>query len=136
MSVDFSELDKLSVDLARAPQTLPKYLRQAIEVSARNVKDDARDAVRGRRHFRQAAAAIDYELVGFSGAASGMDAEIGYNKGNSSGRLGNLIEYGAPRSNNSLAPGSELQKALAKNRSDFESGVATAVSDALREVGL
>lgn len=136
MNVDFSEVDRLAADLGRAPETLPKYLRIAIEVSARNVKDDARDAVRGRRHFRQAAAAIDYELVGFSGAASGMDAEIGYNKGIGSGRLGNLIEYGAPRSNNSLAPGSELQKALAKNRSDFERGVATAVSDALREVGL
>ena len=136
MDADFGELDRLAIDLARAPAALPKYLRKSLEVTARNVKDDARKTVGARKYFKGGASAIDYELTGFSGAVSGMDAEIGYNKGVRAGRLGNLIEFGAPRSNNSLPPGSELQKALAANREDFERGVLAAVDDALREVNL
>ncbi len=136
MDVDFGELDRLAADLGSAPQTLPKYLRKALEGTARDVKDDAVKRVGSRKYFKGGASAIDYELSGFSGAASGMDAEIGYNKSRRAGRLGNLIEFGAPRSNNSLPPGGELQKALTANREDFERGIVAAVDDALREVNL
>ena len=136
MDVDFSDLDKLAADLTDAPDTLPKHLRKALEVTAKRVKDDARKSVGARKYFKGGASAIDYELTGFSGVVSGMDAEIGYNKGRRAGRLGNLIEFGAPRSNNSLPPGGELQKALAGNREDFERGILAAVDDALREVNL
>lgn len=136
MGDDFSELDRLAADLASAPNTLPKHLGKALGRTAKRVKDDARKTVGARKYFKGGASAIDYELTGFSGAVSGMDAEIGYNKGRPAGRLGNLIEFGAPRSNNSLPPGSELQKALAANREDFERGILNAVDDALREVNL
>jgi len=137
MDVDVSELDRLVADLGKVGDNTGPFVRKAVEVAARNVKNDARDAVRGRRHFKQAAAAIDYELKGVQGfGATVLDAEIGYDKGKGSGRLGNLIEFGAPRSNNGLAPGSELQTALKKNQGDFESGLEKAVDDALRRFGL
>ena len=137
MNVDFSELDRLAADLGKASSGAGPFIRKAVEVTARNVKDDARKLVRSRRHFRQAANAIDYELTGSQMFGSTvLDAEIGYNKGTASGRLGNLIEFGAPRSNNSLPPGGELHKALALNRQDFVDGLSEALDDGLKASGL
>lgn len=137
MDADFSELDLLAADLGKASTGAGPFIRKAVEVTARNVKEGARKSVRARRHFRQAANAIDYELKGAQlFGATVLDAEIGYNKGTASGRLGNLIEFGAPRSNNSLPPGGELQKALAANRQDFVDGLSKALDDGLKASGL
>lgn len=133
---DFSELTKLAADLDSAPEKLPKYLRKALDVSSRDVKDSARKKVQGRRHFKQAAAALDYELSGYSGAVSGMDSEIGYNLSHRSGPLGHFVEFGSPNAGNQLAPGGELQAALHENEDDFQRGVEAAVDDAMREVNL
>lgn len=156
-NVNISELIELADDLDKAATELPKYLRKAIEVTARHVKDDAQKTVRRRKGLGHAAYAIDYELEGFQGPMSGMNAEIGYNKGHAAGNLGNLIEFGAPNAkahmlvvrggrlvnvpvpgspSRPLAPSADLQNALAKNRDDFQRGVAAAVDDAMREVGL
>ncbi len=130
---DFSELDTLAADLDGAASNVGPYARKAVEVSARNVKDGARRRVRGRKHFKQGANAIDYELKGFQGfGATVLDAEIGYDKDHASGKLGNLIEYGAPGASNQLAPGSELQAALQETREDFVTGIEQAVDDALK----
>lgn len=136
MSVDGSDLNRLAVDLASAPDGLPKFLAKALGVTSKKVKDSASKKVSGRRHFKQAAAAIDYELTGYSGATSGISSEIGYNKDRPAGRLGNLLEFGAPNAGNQLAPGGELQAAMNENAEDFERGVAAAAADALKEVGL
>lgn len=136
LSFDFSALGALAADLESAPDALPKHLGKALGVTSRRVKESAQKRVRGRKHFRQAASAIDYELSWYSGSVSGMSSEIGYNKDRPAGRLGNLVEYGAPRSGNRLSPGGELQDALHENEDDFQRGVEAAVSDALGEVGL
>jgi hypothetical protein len=133
---DFSELNELAADLESASDRLPKHLAKALGVTSKNVKESAQKKVQGRKHFKQAAAAIDYELSGYSGAVSGMTSEIGYNKGRPAGRLGNLLEFGAPGAGNHLAPGGELQDALHENEDDFVTGIDRAVDDALREVGL
>lgn len=133
---DFSELNQLAADLESAPDTLPKWLGKAIKVTSGKVKESAQSKVKGRKHFKQAAAAIDYEVTGFSGAVSGMSSEIGYNKDKDVGKLGNLVEYGAPNAGNQLAPGGELQAALHENEDDFVAGVEGAVADAMREAGL
>ena len=136
MGDDFSELMSLATDLDDAPHTLPKFLRKAVEVTARHVKDDAVKTVRSRKELGHAASAIDYELAGKSGVVSSMSAEVGYNKDRPAGRLGNLVEFGAPSSSNRLSPSHDLGNALLNNESDFEAGVSKAVDDALREVGL
>lgn len=157
MSADFSELIALQHDLGEVPKTTMRYVRKAVEVSARNVKDTAKGKVRTRPHFAKAAAAISYDIKGFSGfGASVIDAEIGYEK-TGAGSLGNLIEFGAPRAishflarrggqvipvpvpgkpRRPLPPGMELQHALAETEDDFTEGIDQAIDDALTEAGL
>lgn len=154
---DFSEVMQLAADLEEAPKNLPKYLRKSLEVTARKVKNAARDKVKGREMLSQAAAAIDYELDGYTGPTSGMSAEVGYRKGFGAGALGNLVEFGAPRAREvilvkskggvywlakkdapikALAPGMELQRSLHENEDDFQRGVEAALDDAMKEVNL
>lgn len=135
---DFSELTELAADIESAPGKLPRYLRKAVEVTARNVKDGARERVSRRKGFSQAAGAINYDVEDVSNGLTtgGVDAEIGYNKHWRAGRLGNLIEFGAPGSTNRLPPGGELQDALHEQRGDFETGIERAVDDALKAAGL
>lgn len=134
IEVDFTEVMKLADDFDKVAVGLAKLIPKAVEVSARNIKDHARAAVQGRRHFAQAASAIDYEMLGFAGFGStAVDAEIGYNKGRAAGSLGNLIEYGAPNSGNQLAPGGELQAALEAEEDEFVIQVEAAVAKAMNE---
>jgi hypothetical protein len=130
-TVDMSEVNQLAADLGEVPNTAGRFMRSAVEVSARNVKNEAARTVGGRRHFRQAAAAIDYELKTLQAfGVSVIDAEIGYSKSKPAGALGNLVEFGAPGANNNLAPTSDLQKALDATQSDFERGLSKALEDA------
>lgn len=155
---DFSELDMLAADLGKAANNVGPFTAKAVEVTARRVKDAARKRVAGRKMMKQAASAIDYELKGFRGfGATVFDAEIGYNKAKGPGRIGNLVEFGAPAAREvvlivkktgvqwmpkpggrvkPLAPGRELQTALHENEGDFQKGLEIAVNDALREANL
>lgn len=136
VSADFSEVAALAADLGKAPENIGPNVRKALRISANRIKDAARYAVSTRKHFKQAARSIDYELKGFQGfGVSILEAEIGYNKA-SSGNLGNLIEYGAPRSNNSLPPGRELQTSLQVNEEDFLNGLMKALEDSWEKAWL
>lgn len=136
MDADFSELMSLAADIEDAPKALPKYLRKALDVTSIKVKKDAQATVKGRKGLGHAAGAIDYELDGSSGAVSEMSSEIGYSKDKGAGKLGNLIEFGAPNSGNQLAPSHDLGNALLANEGDFVKGVEAAAADAMREAWL
>lgn len=136
MAGEFDELMQLAADLESAPASLPKYLRKALNVTSIKIKKDAQASVRGRKGLGHAAGAIDYELSGSSGAVSEMSSEIGYSKDKGAGKLGNLIEYGAPNSGNQLAPSHDLGNALLANEGDFVDGIEKAAADALAEVRL
>ena len=136
MAGEFDELMQLAADLESAPNSLPKYLRKALDVTSMKIKKDAQASVRGRKGLGHAAGAIDYELKGSSGSVSEMSSEVGYDKGKPAGPLGNLIEFGAPNSGNQLAPSHDLGNALLANEGDFVDGVEKAVADALAEVSL
>ena len=130
-TVDMSEVNQLAADLGEVPNTAGRFMRSAVEVSARNVKDEAARSVSGRKGLGHAARAIDYELKTLQAfGVSLVDAEIGYNRSRGAGKLGNLIEFGAPGSYNNLAPTSDLQKALDATQADFESGLSKALEDA------
>lgn len=155
---DFSELNVLAADLGEVAAKSGKPFRQAVEVSARKVKDAARGKVGGRKHFKQAASAIDYEMKGFQGfGATVIQAEVGYNKDRPTGRLGNLVEFGAPNApammnvkrggkwvtvpvpgggKRPLPPGGELQDALHETEDDFQKGIEMALDAAMKEAGL
>ena len=93
MDVDVSELDRLAADLGSVGDNSGPFIRKAVEVTAMKVKNNARDAVRGRKYFKGGASAINYELKGLQGfGATVLDAEIGYDNDKARGKLGNLIE--------------------------------------------
>lgn len=135
--LDFSELNKLAADLGTVAGKAGPKLRSAIEYTSVEVKKGAQQKVGRRKHFKQAAAAIDYEVkVSAALSGSSITSEIGYDKGKPVGKLGNLVEFGAPGSPNALTPGNELQTALHEQEADFEKGLSIAIQQAEREAGL
>lgn len=137
ITFDFSELTELVADLGAAPAEAVPAVGSALQYTANRIKRGAAAKVRSRRHFKQAAAAIDYELTGFSGFGANVIAvEIGYDKHRPAGALGNLIEFGAPGSLNALTPGGELITTLHQEQPDFVKGLGKALDDAHKRVGL
>lgn len=137
IEVDFTEVMKLADDFDKVAVGLTKLIPKAVKASAQRIKNRSQAAVRGRRHFAQAAGAISYDLLGYMGfGATAVDAEIGYDKTRRAGGLGNLIEYGAPNSGNQLSPGGELQAALEAEEDEFVIEVEAAVAKAMNEYWL
>lgn len=152
-SVDTSELGVLAADIGRVGVDAARNVHKALEVTARHVKDDARESVEsGSSSWRGLPPAIDYELRDDPDA---VVAEVGYNKGKAAGRLGNIREYGAPGAHRTVVgsvggeaaivptkgrlarpPHSDLKNALRKNEADFEHGISVAVDDLLKDHGL
>jgi len=145
---DFSEVDRLAADLGEVPKNAGPLLNSAVQFTSVRIKDEARKSV-GRKRWKAAAAAIDYELK--TGAAGGLGAvvagvagggtlagsitsEIGYNKGKAGGPLGNLREFGAPGQD--LPPSNDLLNAKDHNEADFQRGIEKAIADAERKAGL
>lgn len=147
------DLSRLVIDLGKAVDGAGPFLRKAIEVTARNVRDTARENAPGSAGGSPAPyfpASITYDIGpgydqsigqavsslltgGISSARSTtLRAEIGPDKNRPQGALGNLIEYGS--ANN--APWGTMHGALQANEDDFERGVEIAISDALRRSGL
>ena len=139
--IDASDLSKLAADIGKAPAKSGRTLRQAIEVTARNIRDAAREKASGLEHAPAFPASITYdvganhslrrETLG-GGGADTILAEIGPDKDRTQGALGNLLEYGSV--NNS--PRGIMHGALQENQADFEKGINKAIDDALKAVGL
>ena len=150
VDVDNSELDKLAVDLGKAGPAAGPFLAQAVEVTARNVKDTAQQNATGMAHapafphsitydvgagygqsIGQAAGALLGGAIGGAGSTT-FRAEIGPDKGRAQGALGNLIEYGSVNN----PPQGIMHGALQANEADFEKGIEKAIDDALKKAGL
>ncbi|MGX9346639.1 hypothetical protein [Microbacterium sp. KNMS] len=147
--IDNSDFSKLSADLGDVPENTGKYARQAIEVTARNVRDTARENAKGMDHAPAFPYSITYDigattnqtvaqaaasvLTGATQATSStLFAEIGPDKDRPQGALGNLIEYGSVNN----PPQGIMHGALQANEADFEKGIDRAVDDALKGLGL
>lgn len=131
--IDFSELDSLVASFERVPRAASKRIRQAVEVTARHVKDDWADQLKGARNLPAAASSIDYDIKGGEGIRSdGVEAEVGANLGKSQGPLVGILEYGSP----TIAPRGYGLGALQKNSEDFEKGLTIALEQAEKEAGL
>lgn len=137
MSFNFDEIDQLAADLGDVPSNVGPFLNSAIQFTSKEIKKSAAKKVRGRKNLGQAAQAIDYEITATPGiGGSVLESEIGYDKEKTAGPLGNLIEFGAPGSPNTLTPGNELLTALHENEADFEKGIRQALEDAEKKAGL
>lgn len=131
-SMDFSEIDEIVADLGRVAATAGQYVRKAVEVAARNNKDDWRDFAKAELtpgSARKFPFSITYDITTFQGfGLSIIQAEIGPDKDRPQGALGNLLEYGSVNN----APKSYGANALKANESDFQRGLAAALEDAER----
>lgn len=129
------DLNRLVADFDAVPSDMVKPLTSAIKFTATEVKKNAAKKVGSREWFAPAAAGIDYDVT--ASTREGLEAEVGYNKARrDAAKLGNLAEFGAPNSPNSLAPGNELQRALHENEPDFVKGITKAIDDTLKKRGL
>lgn len=123
INFDFTDLLKLEADLGLITEaTTIHKVRQAVEVTARNVKNDWRDNAKASNpeHAKGYPYAIDYDLdLKKDGEIS---AEIGPKIGGQ-GSLGFLEEApGGVRA----APQGNARRAVAKNIADFEEGILLA----------
>lgn len=125
MSIDFefSELSNLAADLGEVPKRMHRNVEKAIEVTARNVKDDWRQAA-DRTGLSGYAADIDYEMKNTAGS---VGADVGPTPGDS-GSFG-LVEDapGGVRS----APQHAGRDAAKANEADFVRGLTIAATEAL-----
>ena len=129
---DFSDLARLSADLGKVPPNAGKNVRQAVEVSARKVKDSWRGKLEGSPTLPGAARAIAYNLKGGEAIrGSTISAEIEPRQGGQ-GSLVFVDEFGSLFT----APRGSGRAALEENADDFEKGLNKAIEDAEREAGL
>lgn len=135
------DFGKLSRDLSAVPAESGKLFRQAIEVTARNIKDTARENSQGMEHAPHFPRSITYDIsantsllrnVLGGGGTDELYAEIGPDKNLPQGALGNLLEYGSIRN----PPQGIMHGALQANEADFERGIEKATDDALKGLGL
>jgi hypothetical protein len=130
---DFSELSKLSADLGESAQGVGKFVGKALEVSARNIKDETRDKYKGAAYLPGAARSITYDVTEGSSFTNGnnFQAEIGPQLGGQGSIVG-LVELGKGK----VAPRGYLTEALHNEQEGFERGIDRAVDDSLKEHGL
>lgn len=130
MEFDFTELNKLAADLGEVPKAIGPFVRKAVEVTARKVRDDWRDNAKGMPHAPAFPYSISYDLKGGNAArGSQIDAEIGPDKGRPQGALGNLIEFGSVNN----PPQGLGHGALQRNQEDFATGLSRAEDDARKK---
>lgn len=130
---DFSELDYLSADIAKAASGVNERLQTALGVSAGKIKDAWRDKLEGSETLPALPYAVTYDVDETN--LFGVDvirAEIGFDKTRVQGPLGTISEFGTP----STPPRGFGHAALEENQADFERGVEIALDQALREAGL
>lgn len=114
--------DVLSADLGKAADKIRPFAHKAIEVTARNIKDEGASAAAGKnpKHARKYAPKIDYVF------RDELTADVGPRLGGQ-GSLGGILEDGGIRN----APQNNLRDAMVANEEDFVRGIQKAGEDAL-----
>lgn len=125
MDADFSELNALAADLRRVPRTSNRLVKKAIEVTARNIKDDWRQSAE-RTGLEWYALDIDYDITVKSEA---IEAEIGPTIGDS-GSFG-FVDEGGPSVLS--RPQHAARDAVRANEDDFVRGLEIAVFESVAE---
>jgi hypothetical protein len=133
MSEDFSEFYKLEQDLGEAPKDSGPFMRVALHKTSEKIRDAWKGKLDGSEYLPHLGRAISWDISTFQGfGVSVMESEIGFDKGRKQGPLGNISEFGTPRT----PPRGYGAAALQENEGDLEHGLEQAVDDALRKSGL
>lgn len=133
MADEAAELRQLARQLDQVPPNAGPFIKKAVEITARNVKDDFRDnlAKAAGNRLRGVAPAVDYETS--SGGRGVYEAEIGPRLGFAQGSFAGWFEDGAVDGVPGMKPGERAMKA---NEADFDKGLEIALADALKAAGL
>lgn len=140
VTIDTTELDQLTARLGDVPRNAWPRIYQAVEVNARNIKDDWAENLGGVDNpasaFKHIGRSVDYDmgvagglLAAAAGVASGVEAVIGPNLAKRQGAMANWFEEGM-RNIPALHAGND---ALRKNEADLINGLQLAAQQALRE---
>lgn len=124
ISFDFTELDVLAAELQSAPEKAGPKLRQAFEVTSRNIKDAWADKLRDQPRLPHASRTITYDIIATPGKTSTLEAEIGSETGRLQATFVTVIEFGSPVNN--TAPRGFGSAALQENEADFIKGLELA----------
>lgn len=123
------DFTKLVRDLGTVPDNAGDNLAKAVEVSARNIKDDWKGKLEGANSLPHGSRTITYDTTRTRRARS---AEIGAERGRSQARFVKIVETGAP----TLGARGYGAGALRSEEPGFERGCQIAVDDALKKAGL
>jgi len=121
---DFAQINTLAADLGTQPALTGRKLRQAIEVTARHVKDEWAKKLEGGNGVPHAPRSITYDVKATPGNVSTIEAEIGAETGRLQAPIVTVLEFGAP--GNNLAPRGYGHGALQDNEADFVKGLELA----------
>lgn len=121
-TVDTSQLDKLVADLGEIPEEKLPQVKKVVSRGALNVKTDLRAGAANGGSYKHFARSIDYDIVD-----GGLGAEIGPNKDQIQGALGNLLYFGTSKSGGVL----DINGPLTKEEPRFVDAIADVASDIL-----
>lgn len=123
---DFSKLVR---DLGEVPTHAGATLDQAVQVSARNIKDSWRDKLEGANHIPHGSRTITYDL---KRTRQSRGADIGAERGRLQARFVKIVETGAP----TLGARGYGAGSLEEEAPGFDRGCQQAIDDALKKAGL
>lgn len=126
MPDDFSEIAELAADLTSVPAEANRNIKKAVEVTARNVKDDWRQGAEVSSSYAERYASSIFYDIKYPGGA--IEAEIGPELGRPGGSAGFLEDApGGVRA----APQHAGRDALEANEDDFSRGLEIAITNAV-----
>lgn len=132
-TVDNSEIVNLAADLGAVPDVAGRFIRKAVEVSSRRIKDDWKEQATGFVHAPAFPYSIGYDIATVNAfGASVIQSEIGPDKERRQGALGNLMEFGSVN-NPTMGLGAG---ALERAEDDFQHGLEQALADAEHVAGV
>lgn len=130
INFDFHEINALAADLGAQPGISGVKIRQAVEITARHVKDTWAAKLKGTEGVPHGARSITYDLEAVAGEeASSISAVIGAEDGRLQAPIVAVLEFGAP--GNNLSPRGYGAGALQENQDDFTKGLELAAGDIL-----
>ena len=137
--LDVSELRRFAAELGEVPKVAGRFVRAAVEVSARHVKDAWREDAAGQLGASKYPKSITYDVkTAHLFGQSVVEAEIGPDKHRRGlqGPLGNLIEFGTAAGGGLSSRVGTGATALQRTADDFERGLGKALEDAERAAGV
>ncbi|MBT2502981.1 hypothetical protein [Curtobacterium sp. ISL-83] len=115
--IDDSQLHDLTAALGEVASSAGLYVRDAMETTAIDLRDDWQEQASGIRGLEAYPSSIGYDFAGFQGFGSTvLSCEIGPDKGKRQGSFGAIIEYGSP----TFAPRHYGDNALEAHSDQFE----------------